>query len=125
MFKYKSASLLLLGLLVFFWPAGPAWSLPDDEVQALVRSDYTFRQAEERILKVWGDLPPEFRSSIRQEQIQWIKSDRDREARALMMRGRSKAEAYAIVTNERSDYLENRAYNGGEISIRKRDNSGY
>jgi TPR repeat protein len=83
-----------------------ALALPDEEVQQLVKSSSTFKNAEERILRVWGDLPKDVRSQVRQSQVDWIKTGRDNEANLLMDKGYSKADAYAEVTNKRSDYLE-------------------
>jgi hypothetical protein len=111
---------LLLAVL-----AGPAAALQDDQVQALARSDRGFREAENRILGVWENLPKNFRSSIRAEQIDWIKYDRNQDARALMDRGRTFAEAYAEATHERSDYLERMAYGYVRTGIRdRRENDG-
>jgi hypothetical protein len=50
-------------------------------------------------------LPADFKRSIRAEQIEWIETLRDKEARVLLNKGYSKAIAYAYVTDARSDYL--------------------
>jgi hypothetical protein len=81
------------------------YALPDSEIQKLVASSPNFAKAEQRILDVWKNLPKDFRSQIRNEQVEWIKNGRDREANKLINNGASTADAYAQVTNDRSDYL--------------------
>jgi hypothetical protein len=54
---------------------------------------------------VWQELPKEFKSAVRDEQIEWIKTTRDREARMLMDEGATFAEAYTRVTDARTEYL--------------------
>jgi formylglycine-generating enzyme required for sulfatase activity len=78
-----------------------ALALPVTEVQALVRESQAFKQAQARIPTVWKSLPADIKNSIQAEQIDWLKYQRDMEADKL---SQSKAEAYAQVTHERSDY---------------------
>ncbi|MDR1051188.1 MAG: sel1 repeat family protein [Deltaproteobacteria bacterium] len=108
-------ALALACLLVLAMPGG-ARALPDDEVRALAGSSSEFKAAEDRILRVWGSLPSDIKSRVRAEQIEWIKTVRDREAGELMSGGMSKAEAYAEVTNKKSDYLESLTRGGGSSS---------
>ncbi|MDR1609071.1 MAG: hypothetical protein LBT38_11805 [Deltaproteobacteria bacterium] len=94
-----------------------ALALPDLEVQAMAKENSLFRQAENRILAVWKDLPSDFKSKIRPEQIEWINNGRDQAASSLIAKGLSKAEAYTKVTNDRSDYLLSRLKNNSNNTI--------
>ncbi|MDR3204942.1 MAG: YbjN domain-containing protein [Deltaproteobacteria bacterium] len=98
--------LILIFLALEATNMGSAWALPDSEVQALKRSSSVFRSAENRILKIWNQMPKGLKARVRQEQIRWIQIDRDVQAINLINQGYSKAKAYAIVTDLRSDYLE-------------------
>jgi hypothetical protein len=81
-------------------------ALPDSEVQQLKKESSAFKKSEERILLVWDNLPKDIRNSVRNEQIQWIKTERDKDAEKYMSQGDSKADAYAKATDDRSNYLE-------------------
>jgi hypothetical protein len=82
-----------------------AFAIPDEEVQRLKASYEEFSWAEDHILAVWNSLTPEFKSEIRNEQIEWIKTGRDQEAQALISQGLSYEQAYTDVTNARTEYL--------------------
>jgi hypothetical protein len=103
---------LVLLFAVMFAMNGTAAALPDSEVQQLTRISPDFKRAENRILSIWKNLTPDQRKRIRDEQIGWIETIRDIEAWELMDQGFSKAEAYTIVTDNRSDYLINYARGG-------------
>jgi hypothetical protein len=97
------AALAAAVFLVF--PADTARALPDEEVQAMVRESPVFRAAENRILRIWAGLPKDRKQRVRASQLEWIAVWRDEEAAALMRKGYSQAEAYAWVTDQRSDWL--------------------
>ncbi|MDR1608304.1 MAG: hypothetical protein LBT38_07860 [Deltaproteobacteria bacterium] len=80
-------------------------ALPDEEVQQMARDYPIFKKAEDRIVRIWANLPKEQKKWLRSEQIDWIINLRDTEASALMEIGISRVEAYTIVTDNRSDYL--------------------
>ncbi|MDR3154552.1 MAG: hypothetical protein LBW85_09880 [Deltaproteobacteria bacterium] len=82
-----------------------ALALPDSEVQRLVRSYPSFARAERRLVSTWVNLPKEFKAYIRAEQIRWIKTVRDQEARMFMDEGVGYVEAYTLVTEARTEYL--------------------
>jgi hypothetical protein len=105
--------LVISSLFVFLilFSSSNIFALSDNDVQELASTSSNFKQAEDRILKTWLNLPKEFRKQIQKNQIEWIKTTRDSEANALIAKGKSKAESYADVTNFRSDYLENLAQN--------------
>jgi TPR repeat protein len=111
-------------LIIYFFisVAIPSQSLalPDEEVQALARSSAIFKAAEDRIQRVWSELPKDIKSRVRADQIEWIKTLRDQEASQLISQGKSKAEAYAEVTNKKSDYLET-LVNSGQTTLYKDD----
>jgi formylglycine-generating enzyme required for sulfatase activity len=118
--KMKSLIPYLLGLILILMAVAlsistnQALALPDEEIQAMARESDLFREAEERIVSIWKDLPGDFKASYRNEQREWIKTLRDQEAEALMTQGCAKDEAYAAVTDARSDYLLFRVQNPSE-----------
>jgi hypothetical protein len=113
----KIVKLSTAAAALIFLACPNAWALPDEEIQAMVRMDGNFRAAERRILRVWANLSADLKSELRREQIRWIKADRDREALEWMRRGKSKIESYTIVTNSRSNYLEEYALKDHENEI--------
>jgi hypothetical protein len=64
-----------------------------------------FKRAENRIMSIWQNFSKDQKQRLRSGQLEWIKNLQDIEANRLIADGRSKIEAYIIVTGKRSDYL--------------------
>ena len=104
--------LVFLSVTVLTLNAFPIVShaLPHSEVKKLMKISPDFAAAEREILEVWGKIPPKIRKKLQKSQIQWIRYDRDKEAASYMKRGYSMAQAYTVVTfnktNELKKYLQ-------------------
>jgi hypothetical protein len=104
----KIFTIFSFSMLLLLTTSSSSFALPDAEVQQLTKESSLFNSAEKRILDVWANLPKDLKKEVQKAQIEWIKVTRDQEAEVLMKsNGKTKAEAYTIVTNTRSDYLEN------------------
>ena len=90
--------------------AGSAFALSDAEYLTLKKSNSDFARADKRLTQVYGKLKAVLSkkdfAEIMDEQLEWIESGRDQEARALMNGGYSRAEAYTMATSDRADYLQ-------------------
>ena len=93
-------------LIVLF--AGSAFGLSDREYRHLKRESRLFAGADETLTEVWHrieDQVTRFERSafeeLRDEQLEWIRSGRDRTARRYMRNGASKDVAYANATYDR------------------------
>ncbi|MBR1438865.1 MAG: DUF1311 domain-containing protein [Synergistaceae bacterium] len=87
----------------------PAFALSDAEYLRMRKSSSDFARADKRLNQVWANLKKSLPRSVFTQldklQREWVKSGRDDEAASLMDDGYSKAEAYAIATNDRADSL--------------------
>jgi uncharacterized protein YecT (DUF1311 family) len=90
--------------------AGSVFALSDAEYLTLKKSNTDFARADNRLTQVYGKLKATLSekkfAEIKDEQLEWIESGRDHEARALMNGGYSRAEAYTMATSDRADYLQ-------------------
>ena len=96
-------------LMLVFLLTLPAFGLSDSEYLRMRKSSSDFARADKRLNQVWANLKKSLPRSVFTQldkiQREWVKSGRDDEAASLMDDGYSKAEAYAIVTNDRADSL--------------------
>ncbi|MBQ7733177.1 MAG: DUF1311 domain-containing protein [Synergistaceae bacterium] len=86
-----------------------AFALSDREYGSLLRENPEFYDADQELNGVWDELKDvlsarEF-ARLKQDQADWVKSGRDRDARRRMKAGRSKARAYTEATRARAKYL--------------------
>lgn len=99
---------VVLALVLAF--VGTAFALSDAEYLSLKKSNADFARADKRLTQVYGKLKDALSkkdfADLKDEQLDWIKSERDDEAEELIHKGYSRAEAYTMVTNDRADYLE-------------------
>lgn len=103
----KSMTFFLILLVSPFCFSGPLSALPDEEVQKLVKSNPDFARAETTLLDNWKLLPKATRSKIREQQLKWIATERDKEAAAFMSQGFSFVQAYTLCTAARNNMLVN------------------
>ena len=101
--KILTAMVLTLAL------AGTAFALSDSEYLSLKKSNADFARADKNLTQVWkkvtGSMSGRSLARIRNEQREWIEEGRDDEAEYYMNMGYSRAEAYAMATNDRAEYL--------------------
>jgi hypothetical protein len=72
----------------------------------MVRTDPLFASVEQTLSDTWKALPPEYKKKHRASYLQWIKTDRDEYAAALMRdKGLSFNEAYTAETAEANNRL--------------------
>lgn len=100
----RIVSALLLAVLF----TGSAFGLSDREYRQLKRESRLFAGADETLTEVWHGIEDQVtrleRSAfdeLRDEQLEWIRSGRDRVARRYMRNGASKDVAYANATYDR------------------------
>lgn len=102
-----SAAVLMMMLAL------PSFALSDSEYKRLKNSNSDFANADRNLTRVWNrlkdDLPGKVFRHLREEQRDWISHGRDREAKRYMNDGYSRAEAYTMATNDRAEYLPERA----------------
>ena len=105
--KILTAAILTLAL------AGTAFALSDSEYLTLKKSNADFARADKNLTQVWkkvtGNMSGRSLKVIRDEQRQWIDLGRDEDAAYYMSMGYSRAEAYAMATNDRAEYIPQRA----------------
>ena len=93
--------------------AGTAFGLSDSEYIKLKKSNADFARADKKLSQVWkkiaDDMPGIPFKLMQSEQQDWIAEGRDVEAKRYMDMGYSRAEAYAMATNDRAEYLPERA----------------
>ena len=105
--KILTAAVLTLAL------AGTAFALSDSEYLTLKKSNADFARADKHLTQVWkkvtGSMSGRSLKAIRDEQREWIDLGRDEDAAYYMSMGYSRAEAYAMATNDRAEYIPQRA----------------
>ncbi|MDR1871660.1 MAG: hypothetical protein LBS60_06990 [Deltaproteobacteria bacterium] len=80
-------------------------ALPDSEVQRLKAQDPLFAWVEDTIVDTWRRFPSQTKREVRQNQIDWVQTDRDLEAQYLMDKGLPYADAYIFCTAARNNQL--------------------
>ena len=100
---------LLLGALLAWRAAAPAFALSDADYKKMMR-DSGFAQADKALNAAWkeakGSLSGSDFESLKRDQRAWVKSGRDAEAKGLMRsQGLSRVQAYAAATNARAEYI--------------------
>jgi uncharacterized protein YecT (DUF1311 family) len=107
--------LAVITLVVLF--AAPSFALTNREYGNLM-SKPEFARADRRLNQVYNDLKETVSDAVwdvlKREQSEWVKWGRDRAAQAYMSkkRGRNRmkyVQAYTQATNDRADYLPERA----------------
>ena len=87
----------------------PAFALSDAEYLRMKKSSADFAEADEFLTDAYNNVKSVMSrsdfASIKEEQREWIKSGRDKAARAFMREGYSKMEAYTKATEERAEEL--------------------
>ena len=106
--------LFSLVLAVALFPVSSALALSDAEYTELSRTSPYFRDADNDLTQTWKEttasLSPKDKKKLLQEQRQWLKSERDKEAQDLMRQGIRKDCAYAKAIRSRIASLRAFAY---------------
>ena len=93
--------------------AGSAFALTDAEYNTLRKSNADFARADRNLTQVWKKIAGKMSGAsfkrLQSEQRYWISEGRDDEAERYMEMGYSRAEAYTMATNDRAEYLSERA----------------
>ena len=93
--------------------AGTAFALSDAEYNTLRKSSADFARADKNLTQVWKKIAGKMSGTafkrLQSEQRYWISEGRDDEAERYMDMGYSRAEAYTMATNDRAEYLPERA----------------
>lgn len=109
---FSLASLVLVGAV---FSVSPAFALSDAEYTEMYRTSPYFKAADDELTQTWKEttqaLSPKDKKSLLQEQRQWLRSERDEEAKALMRQGIRKDCAYAKANRSRIASLRAFAYN--------------
>lgn len=92
-------------LILILLLSSVVWALPDSEVQKLVQSDPDFARVEKILLDTWKELPSDLKRKIRKSQLEWIETERDKEANELMGIGLTYAQAYTLSTAMRNNIV--------------------
>lgn len=103
--------------------AAPSFALSNKEYGRLM-SNESFARADRRLNQVYTDLKRSVSKSVwrvlSEEQKQWIEWGRDEDAEAYIDDGYSRTRAYTQATNDRADYLPDRAKEIAREIARKR-----
>ena len=101
--RILSAAILTLIL------AGSAFGLSDKEYKQMMKSSKAFREADKFMNECYKEckqtLPSSDFKTVQAEQLEWIKSGRDEEAKSFIDDGMKRADAYAKVTEMRAHEL--------------------
>ena len=99
--------LAMITFLVLF--SVPCFGLSDTECLSMKENNPYYARAESELTKVWNELESSLSvqafDELKQEQLAWITTERDKEAEGFLERGYSRAEAYTFVTEKRVEYL--------------------
>lgn len=100
---------IFLALTLLIVLSSSAFALSDAEYRRLKRTNADFRQADKGLSEVWNSLRESLSSKAFSElqklQREWIRKGRDDAARKYIREGYSRAEAYAMATNDRAEAL--------------------
>ena len=107
-------SLVSLVLVAALFSASSALALSDAEYTEMYRTSPYFKAADDELTQTWKEttrgLSPKDKKALLQEQRQWLRSERDEEAKALMRQGIRKDCAYAKANKSRIASLRAFAY---------------
>ena len=99
--------LSVLALLILI--SAPAFALSDAEYLKMKRSSQSFARADRKLTNTWNklkkSLPDYAFQELQKNQRQWIKKDRDNEAKKYIKEGYTRTEAYTLATNDRANKL--------------------
>ena len=105
----RSFIIAVIAVLVMLIVA-PAFGLSDAEYRRLKRTSSDFRRADNELSEVWnglrGSLSSKAFSELQKLQREWIRKGRDDTAKKYIREGYSRAEAYAMATNDRVEELQ-------------------
>ena len=108
---FSPASLVLVAAV---FSVSPSFALSDAEYTEMYRTSPYFKAADDELTQTWKQttqvLSPKDKKSLLQEQRQWLRSERDEEAHALMRQGIRKDCAYAKAIKSRIASLRYAAY---------------
>ena len=108
---FSPASLVLVAAV---FSVSPSFALSDAEYTEMYRTSPYFKAADDELTQTWKqttqELSPKDKKSLLQEQRQWLRSERDEEAHALMRQGIRKDCAYAKAIKSRIASLRYAAY---------------
>ena len=100
---------IFIALVLVLAVSTSAFALSDAEYRRLKRTSSEFRQADNELAAVWKELKESLSSKVfaelQKSQREWIRKGRDDAARKYIREGYSRAEAYAMATNDRAELL--------------------
>lgn len=103
---------LLAAITLVFLLAVPSFATTNEEYGELM-SNEAFARADRRLNRVYTDLKRSVSKAVwrvlSDEQKNWVDWGRDDDAEAYMDEGYSRTRAYTKATNDRADYLPDRA----------------
>ncbi len=106
--------LLLAACLLLAW-SSMAIAMSDAEYKQMYSSSDYFRKADDELTRTWkdvyGNLTGEDKKNLLRDQRDWLKNQRDEQARDLMEKGIRKDCAYARVAHRRTGNLRVFEYN--------------
>ena len=106
-------SLMVAAMMIMF--ASSVFAMPDAEYNKLKATSQAFNEADKELCDIWKETYPELKGEhkkrIKKEQLQWIKSGWDKEAKEFMKEGLSKDKAYAKAAHERANVLRAISHN--------------
>ena len=104
---------MILALFLVLLLAGSASALSNKEYKQLKKDSALFAGADRKLTEVWNRIKGEITRPaesafeiLKAEQLDWIKSGRDKAAKKHMKKGASKDVAYANATYDRVRELE-------------------
>ncbi|MBR4195916.1 MAG: DUF1311 domain-containing protein [Synergistaceae bacterium] len=93
--------------------AGNAYAISESDYKSLKKSSADLARADRKLTQVWkkiaGKMPGIPFKTLQNEQRDWIAEGRDEEAERYIGMGYSQAKAYALATDDRAEYLPERA----------------
>ena len=103
-----------LVLVAAVFSGSSVFALSDAEYTEMYRTSPYFKAADDELTQTWKEtaqvLSPKEKKSLLQEQRQWLRTERDEEARALMRQEIRKDCAYAKAIKSRIASLRYTAY---------------
>ena len=109
----KKNFLRIITVVVCLSLPGNAAALSDADYLQMKRDSPEYASAEQNLTRVWKDLknsmPQDKYYILLQEQRDWIRAERDAFAAGYMRQGYSRVEAYTMATNDRANFLPERA----------------